>query len=193
MYRAFGAWTELMVGLRNMTRVLKRFGKRHLAMAFDAWSGHHFTMARKRDAARADPTHRKALRFEVAGAAGFASVADLGWLCQSLPPPRKATDAHQSDPRENCQEVGRSRQERRRPQMEGLLSVYAHLERLFTKVRQAAFMRGVPDVDRPCTDHRPKKAAARSITPLPAAGAEALLLRGRVDGAPELEAALLIK
>ena len=34
-----------------MTRVFKRFGKRHLAMAFDAWSGHHFTMARKRDAA----------------------------------------------------------------------------------------------------------------------------------------------
>ena len=51
LYRAFGTWSELMMGLRNMERVLRRFGKRHLAMAFDAWSGHHFTMARKRDAA----------------------------------------------------------------------------------------------------------------------------------------------
>merc|ERR1739841_30700 len=51
LYRAFGTWLELMIGLRNMTRVLKRLGKHHLAMAFDAWSGHGFRMARKRDAA----------------------------------------------------------------------------------------------------------------------------------------------
>ena len=51
LYRAFGTWTELMLGLRNMTRVLKRLGKHHLAMAFDAWSGHGFRLARKRDAA----------------------------------------------------------------------------------------------------------------------------------------------
>merc|ERR1739841_453660 len=51
LYRAFGTWAELVIGLRNMTKVLQRFGKRHLAMAFDAWSGHGFRLARKRDAA----------------------------------------------------------------------------------------------------------------------------------------------
>ena len=44
-----------MIGLRNMTRVLQRLGKHHLAMAFDAWSGHGFRMARKRDAAARIP------------------------------------------------------------------------------------------------------------------------------------------
>ena len=75
--------------------------------------------------------------------------------------------------------------------MEGRFGVYEAFRKTFTKIRQAAFMYRVPDVDRPCTDHRPKKGGGEAAAPLPAAGAEALLLRGRVDGAPELEAALL--
>ena len=96
VYRAFGAWTELMVGLRNMTRVLKRFGKRHLAKAFDAWSGHHFTMARKRDAAaRIRRIERRCvLRLQ----ARQSSRALRTWVAyvKSLPPPGKAIDAHEA-------------------------------------------------------------------------------------------------
>ena len=61
----------------------------------------------------------------------------------------------------------------------------------FTKIRQAAFMYRVPDVEWPFTDHRSKKGGSEAAAPLPAESTEALLFGRRLDGAPELEAALL--
>ena len=84
-----------------------------------------------------------------------------------------------------------SRQERRRPQVGRLLSVRASVGAARSEVRQAASVCGVPDVERPFTDHRSKKSGSEAAAPLPAAGAEALLFGRRVDGAPKLEAALL--
>ena len=75
--------------------------------------------------------------------------------------------------------------------MEGLLSLLEAYGASFTKIRQAAFMHSVPDVDRPLTDHRPATSRREAAAPLPAAGVEALLFGRRLDGAPELEAALL--
>ena len=87
--------------------------------------------------------------------------------------------------------MGVSRQERRLQQMEGLLSVYSSNGASYYAVPQAASVCGVSDVDRPFTDHRPATSRREAAAPLPAAGAEALLFRRRLDGAPKLEAALL--
>ena len=75
--------------------------------------------------------------------------------------------------------------------MEGLFSLLEAPGASFTEIRQAASVCGVPDVERPFTDHRPATSRREAAAPLPAAGAAALLFRRRVDGAPELEAALL--
>ena len=61
----------------------------------------------------------------------------------------------------------------------------------FTKIRQAAFMYCVPDLVRPLTDHRPETSRREAAAPLPAESTETLLFGRRLDGAPELEAALL--
>ena len=61
----------------------------------------------------------------------------------------------------------------------------------FTKIRQAASVYSVPDVERPFTDHRPATSRREAAAPLPAESTETLLFGRRLDGAPELEAALL--
>ena len=75
--------------------------------------------------------------------------------------------------------------------MERLSTVLEAPGASFTKIRQAAFIYSVPDLVRPFTDHRPATSRGEAAAPLPAAGAEALLFGRRLDGAPELEAALL--
>ena len=75
--------------------------------------------------------------------------------------------------------------------MERLSSLLEAAGASFTKIRQATSVYSVPDVERPFTDHRPEASRREAAAPLPAAGVEALLFGRRLDGAPELEAALL--
>ena len=84
-----------------------------------------------------------------------------------------------------------SRQERRRPQVGRLLSVRASVGAARSEVRQAASVCGVSDVERPPPHHRPEAGGSEAVAPLPAESTETLLFGRRVDGAAELEAALL--
>ena len=153
LYRALGAWTELMVGLRNMTRVLKRLGKHHLAKAFDAWSGQHFTMARKRDAANRIRRIERRCVLRLQARQASRALPDLGFLCTSLPPSRKVA-ARQSDPVKTIRGGSvASRGAAVNKWRDGLVFL-KHVERLVLRfVKRHLYI--APDVERTFTDHRP--------------------------------------
>ena len=75
--------------------------------------------------------------------------------------------------------------------MERLFSLFKAYGASYYAVRQAAFMYSVPDLVRPAPHNRPEAGGGEAVAPLPAEGTETLLFGRRVDGAAELEAALL--
>ena len=75
--------------------------------------------------------------------------------------------------------------------MERRFSLFEAYGASFTKIRQAAFMYRVPDLVWTFINNRPATSRREEAAPLPAESTETLLFRGRVDGAAELEAALL--
>ena len=75
--------------------------------------------------------------------------------------------------------------------MEGLSSLLEAHGASSTKIRQAAFMYRVPDLDWTFINNRPETSRREAAAPLPAESTETLLFGRRLDGAPKLEAALL--
>ena len=77
--------------------------------------------------------------------------------------------------------------------MERLSSLLEAPGASFTKIRQAASVYSVPDLVWTFINNRPETSRREEAAPLPAESTETLLFGRRVDGAAELEAALLGK